>query len=235
MRRWYCKQMKIKDMQKNERPRERLIRYGSESLSNTELLSIIIKNGRIGESATTLASEILNKCKNISNLKYITKKELLNIKGIGEAKASEILSTIELGRRIFIEKEINSKVILNSSKKIYEYNRHLFLNKKQEYFYCIYLNTNNEMIERRLLFMGTLNKSTVHPREIFKGAYLTSASSIVCMHNHPSGNVTPSLDDKRITEALTEIGRLQQIPILDHIIFSDNKYYSFYENSIIER
>lgn len=227
--------MKIKDMQKNERPRERLIKYGSEKLSNTELLSIVLKSGRIGESVTTLASEILNKCKKISNLKYMTSKELLSIKGIGEAKAAEILSTIELGKRIFVEKEISKKVILNSSKKIYEYNRHLFLNKKQEYFYCVYLNTNNEMIERRLLFMGTLNKSTVHPREIFKGAYLSSASSIICMHNHPSGNVTPSLDDKRITEALMEIGQLQQIPVLDHIIFANDKYYSFYENSINER
>ena len=111
--------MKIKDMQKNERPRERLIKYGSEKLSNTELLSIVLKSGRIGESVTTLASEILNKCKKISNLKYMTSKELLSIKGIGEAKASEILSTIELGKRIFVEKEISKKVILNSSKKIY--------------------------------------------------------------------------------------------------------------------
>ena len=134
MRRWYYNHMKIKDMQKNERPRERLIKYGSEKLSNTELLSIVLKSGRIGESVTTLASEILNKCKKISNLKYMTSKELLSIKGIGEAKAAEILSTIELGKRIFVEKEISKKVILNSSKKIYEYNRHLFLNKKQEYF-----------------------------------------------------------------------------------------------------
>lgn len=222
----------IKDLPKDERPRERLIKYGMESLSNVELLSIILKTGVKGENVTTLASKVLKKVKGIENLKNINKESLLKIKGIGEAKTSELLAAIELGKRMYIIKNNNKKMIYNNSKIIYEDNKYLFLEKQQEYFYCLYLNSKKELIERKLLFMGTLNKSIVHPREIFKEAYLLSASSIVCMHNHPSGDITPSEDDIILTEALMEIGRLQQIPVVDHIIFGNNNYYSFYEHEV---
>ena len=221
----------IKDIPKSERPRERLIKYGKESLSNSELLSIILKTGTKGESVSTLANRVLKNINKIGDLKDITKEQLLKIKGIGEVKAIELLATIELGRRVYLEKqEEDKKEVFNNSLVIYEKNKHLFFDKKQEYFYCLYLNSKKELIERKLLFMGTLNKSLVHPREIFKEAYLLSASSIICMHNHPSGDITPSTDDIILTKSLMEIGRLQQIPVVDHIIFGDNKYYSFYEN-----
>ena len=100
--------------------------------------------------------------------------------------------------------------------------------------YCLYLNEKKELIEWKLLFMGTVNKSLVHPREIFKEAYLLSASSIICMHNHPSGNPNPSTDDIVLTSSLLEIGKIQKIPIVDHIIFGSNSYYSFYENNNLE-
>ena len=221
----------IKDIPESERPRERLIKYGKENLSNSELLSIILKTGTKGESVSTLANRILKNINNISDLKDITKEQLLKIKGIGEVKAIELLASIELGRRIYLEKnKEKKKQVFNNSLVIYENNKHLFFDKKQEYFYCLYLNSKKELIERKLLFMGTLNKSLVHPREIFKEAYLLSASSIICMHNHPSGDITPSTDDIILTKSLMEIGKLQQIPIVDHIIFGDDKYYSFYEN-----
>ena len=106
-------------------------------------------------------------------------------------------------------------------------------NKKQEYFYCLYVNQRKELIERKLLFMGTLNRSVVHPREVFKNAYLCSASGIICVHNHPSGNVNPSREDIRLTNSLVELGQVNGIPIIDHIIIGDNDYYSFYEDGKI--
>lgn len=221
----------IKEIPKEERPRERFLKYGAESLSNIELISIILKTGVKGENVKELASKILNKVNSIEDLKNINKELLISIKGIKEAKAVDILAMIELGKRIFVEKEIKSRQICNNAKIIYDNNRYLFLDKKQEYFYCLYLNTKKELIERKLLFMGTLNQSFVHPREIFKEAHLLSASSIICMHNHPSSDTTPSNDDIILTKSLIEIGRLQQIPIVDHIIFGDTNYYSFYENN----
>lgn len=222
----------IKDIKKEERPRERFIKYGVESLSNEELLSIILKTGTKDRSVKSLAMDLLNSIDNISELKNITVNKLLSIKGIGIVKAIEIISSIELGRRIYIDKKVMKKRLTNP-RDIYLENKYLFLDKKQEYFYCLYLNNKNELIERRLLFMGTVNKSVVHPREVFKHAYLTSASSIICMHNHPSGDVIPSKDDLMFTKALVEVGRIQSIPVLDHIIAGNDNYYSFSDNGII--
>ena len=222
----------IKDIKKEERPRERFIKYGVESLPNEELLSIILKTGTKDRSVKSLAMDLLNSIDNISELKNITVNKLLSIKGIGVVKAIEIISSIELGRRIYIDKKVMKKRLTNPC-DIYLENKYLFLDKKQEYFYCLYLNNKNELIERRLLFMGTVNKSVVHPREVFKHAYLTSASSIICMHNHPSGDVIPSKDDIMFTKALVEVGRIQSIPVLDHIIAGNDNYYSFSDNGII--
>ena len=202
----------IKDIPLLERPRERLITYGSETLSNIELLSIILKTGTKGESVYELSKRLLKELGSIYNLKNTNKEILTKIKGIGITKAVELLATVELGKRIFINNINDSKTKYNNSKIIYENNKYLFL-------------------ERKLLFMGTVNKSLVHPREIFKEAYLLSASSIICMHNHPSGNPTPSSDDIILTTSLKEIGKIQKIPIVDHIIFGNNSYYSFYENN----
>ena len=221
----------IKEIPKEERPREKLLKYGSNNLSNSELLSIVLKTGTKGSNVTELANNLLNKLNHFVDLKDINKERLISIKGIGEAKAIELLATIELGKRLFITPDYNAKTIYNNSKIIYSDNKHLFIGKKQEYFYCIYLNTKKEVIERKLLFMGTVNQSLVHPREIFKEAYLLSSASIICMHNHPSGDPKPSIDDIMLTNSLIEIGKLQQIPVIDHIIFGNNQYYSFYEES----
>lgn len=223
----------IKDIPLLERPRERLITYGSETLSNIELLSIILKTGTKGESVYELSKRLLKELGSIYNLKNTNKEILTKIKGIGTAKAVELLATVELGKRIFINNINDSKTKYNNSKIIYENNKYLFLDKKQEYFYCLYLNEKKELIERKLLFMGTINRSCVHPREVFKEAYMRSASSIICIHNHPSGDTKPSREDIHFTKALKEIGDTFGIPVLDHIIVSDNNYYSFYEESNI--
>ena len=222
----------IKEMARSERPRERLLKYGSESLSNSEILSIILKTGTKNVNVLEISNNLINKLNGFNNLKNINKEILIKEKGIGIVKAIELLAAIELGKRLFVKKDDDkkSKRYLNAKDIFYD-NKDLFIDIKQEYFYCIYLNSNKEVIERKMLFMGTVNKSLVHPREIFKEAYLTSASGVVCIHNHPSGDPTPSIDDIILTKSLVQIGNIQKIPIIDHIIFGDNRYYSFYEDN----
>ena len=223
--------MKIKDLPEYERPRERLLKVGSSNLSNEELLAIIIKTGTKGVSVKEIAEEILKRIDNINNLENINVNTFNDIKGLGKVKRIELLAAIEIGRRIFLEKQDVDNTIYNNPQVIYENNKHLFYHKKQEYFYCLYLDSKNKLIERKLLFMGTVNRSIVHPREIFKEAYQNSASGIICMHNHPSGDLTPSMEDIKLTESLIEIGRIGGINIIDHLIISDNDYYSFYDNN----
>ncbi len=215
----------IKELPINERPRERALSDGIDKLSTGELLSIIIRTGTKNKSVKELSNEILL----LGNLKDLTYNKLLTIKGIGTVKAIEIMSLIELSKRI--NKDIsNSSIKIKSSIDIFNNYKYLFDNQKQELFYCIYLNNKNIVIDKELLFKGTINKSIVHPREIFKYAYLLSASGIICIHNHPSGDIEPSREDIKLTEAIIEIGNLQNIPVLDHIIIGNNKYYSFLDN-----
>ena len=225
--------VKIKDLPVSERPRERLITIGVNNLSNEELLAIILKTGNKGESSKIIASHILSYIKNINNLRNVTLKELTNIKGIGKAKACDILAAIELGNRIN-----NNSIIINDTKFngpdiIFEYYKDKLKDKKQECFYAIYLDASKKVIEDKLLFMGTVNQSIVHPRNIFKEACILDASSIVCVHNHPSNNVLPSKEDINLTKNLIEIGNLFSIPVIDHIIVGPTKYYSFFENGDI--
>lgn len=225
--------MKIKDLPILERPRERLLKYGKENLSNEELLAVILKSGSRTQSVKDLSQELLKEFNGLENIKDANLEQLKKIKGIGEAQALTILSLIELGKRIYLNNDFSKKTILNSSQKIYEYMKYELEGKMQEYFYCLYLNQKKELIERKLLFMGTVNKSLVHPREVFKNAYLCSASGIICIHNHPSGDITPSREDIRLTNSLVELGNMNGIPIIDHIIIGNNKYYSFYEDGKI--
>lgn len=221
---------KIKDIPLEERPRERLKEVGSNNLTNIELLSIILKTGTKNINVKDLSIELLNNY-DLIDLKDISINDLIKIKGIGETKAIELLASIELGKRIFL-KESKKLLKLDDPLKIWESSRYLFNGKKQEYFYCYYFNTKQELIEKKLLFIGTINSSVTHIREVFKEAYKVSASYIVCLHNHPSNDITPSKADKEFTEALFETGKIQGIPVIDHIIVGDNKYYSFYENTL---
>lgn len=226
--------MKLQQLPEAERPRERLLQYGRENLSNEELISILLKCGTNGKNVKEVAMEVLNGFKTIHDLQDVTLEKLLQIKGIGKVKAIELLACIELGKRIFLNNKTREKHKLTCAEDIYQEMKYLFYGKRQEYFYCLYFNNKQELIERKLLFMGTINRSIVHPREIFKGAYLHSASSIVCVHNHPSGDVNPSREDIRLTKQLIEIGRINGIPVTDHVIIGDDEYYSFYENNKME-
>jgi UPF0758 protein ysxA len=221
----------IKDFPLEERPREKVKQYGINNVTNKELLSIILKTGTKSINVEDLALSILRKYK-LHELKDVTITELTKIKGIGEVKAIELLAAIELGKRINYKTEEKKKK-LNNPEVIFQEMRYLFIDKKQELFYCLYLNEKQELIERKLLFMGTVNKSITHPREVFKEAYRLSASSIICMHNHPSNDLRPSKSDIEFTTSLVEIGKLQGIPVVDHIIVGDSSFYSFYEHNNI--
>lgn len=225
--------VKIKDIPKSDRPFERLIIYGVESLSNEELLAIIFKTGTRGISSKELGSSLLSSLGSIKKLNDIDYNYLKNFKGIGMSKACNLLASIELGKRINREVDniINTK--LNSASLVYKFYKDKIGNKKQEYFYCVYLDNNKKIISDKLLFIGTLNYSVVHPREVFKEAYLVGASTIICIHNHPSGNVLPSRQDYDVTNNLMKVGQLLGIKLLDHIIISKNNYYSFVENNDI--
>lgn len=222
---------KIKDFPKSERPREKVKEYGISNVTDKDLLSIILKTGTKNQNVSDLALTILTEYP-ITTFKDLNISMLKKIKGIGEVKAIELLAAIELGKRLNYKQNISRKK-LNNPKAIWEDTRYLFIDKKQELFYCLYFNEKQELIERKLLFMGTINKSITHPREVFKEAYKLSASGIVCMHNHPSNDLRPSKADLVFTKTLVEIGNIQGIPIIDHIIVGDDSFYSFYEHNNI--
>lgn len=227
--------IKMKDIPPAERPRERLLKYGVEYLSNEDLLAIILKSGTKDKSVKQLAIEVLKEVETLRNLSSITINKLISIKGIGLTKAIELISSIELGKRIYLAtKPLETKKMTNP-KDIFNHIKYLFIDKKQEHFYCLYFDAKQKLIEKKLLFVGTINKSIVHPREVFKHAYLLSASSIICIHNHPSNDTSPSNADILLTDALVEIGKIQNIPILDHIIVGNDNYYSFIEHNKIRR
>ena len=222
--------VKIKDIPINDRPRERLLNSGVESLSNEELLAILLKTGTKDMSVKVVASNLLKKLKSLENLKEINIESLTKIKGIGKTKACEIIAAIELGRRLNQKITDIKKVKITEAYDIFEYYRLLLESKKQEHFYCIYLDSKNNIIKDKLLFIGTINHTMVHPREVFKEAYLLNASSIICIHNHPSDNIKASDDDIIITRQLVEVGKLLEVKIVDHIIIGKNSYFSFLEN-----
>ena len=225
--------VKIKDIPVEERPIERLILKGSEYLSNEELLAILFKTGTKNISSKDLGVNLLSSVGDITNLKDITFEKLINIKGIGNSKAAILLAALELSKRVNVEKKSLYHEKISSPEIIYRYFKDIIGNKKQECFYVVYLDSSKVVIENKLLFVGTINYSLVNPREVFKAEYLNGATSIICVHNHPTGNIFPSKNDIEITNNLVEIGKLHLINVIDHIIIGKDNYYSFLENKDI--
>lgn len=222
--------MKFKDMPKDEKPRERLFLYGSDNLSNEELLCIILKTGTKKYNVKEVANNLLSRMGNIKDLRDIGINTLMDISGIGKIKAIELKAMIELGKRIYKVEDINSLVYFTNPDDIYRYFVSIYKDICQEEFYCVYLDNKKKYLDRKKLFVGSINKSIVHPREVFKMAYLLSASYIICLHNHPSGDSSPSKEDIDLTMKLYEISIIHSIPLLDHIIIGNDNYFSFYEN-----
>ena len=222
----------FKSIPDSDKPRERLYNYGSEYLSNEELISIILKTGSKNYSVKEVALKLLEIVGSIDKLKDIGISTLTNIEGIGKVKAIELKAAIELGRRVYKSKS-EDKIKLINAINIYNYFKDVLGDKKQEYFYCVYLDTKGNYLGKKCLFIGTINNSLVHPREIFKEAYLLSANGIICVHNHPSGDASPSKEDILITMKIKEIGISHGINLIDHVIVGNNCYYSFYDNGKI--
>ncbi|AEH47020.1 RadC family protein [Parageobacillus thermoglucosidasius] len=218
----------IRDVPKDDRPRERLLSAGPESLADHELLAILLRTGTKEESVLQLAHRLLQHFEGLRLLKDASIEEITSIKGIGTTKAVQILAAIELGRRIH-RLVNNDRYVIRSPEDGAKYVMEDMRFLSQEHFVAIYLNTKNQVIYRKTIFIGSLNASIVHPREVFKEAIKRSAASIICAHNHPSGDPTPSREDIDVTKRLAECGRIIGIELLDHLIIGDQKFVSLKE------
>ena len=189
----------FKKILSSDKPRERLINYGAENLSNEELLAILLKTGSKNYNVKEVAIKILECVSTIDKLSEIGLSTLMKIDGVGMVKAVSIKAALELGKRVYTCNGNTCNIKFNNSNTIYNYFKDIIGYKKQEYFYTIYLDTKGKYLDKKCLFIGTINNSVIHPREIFKEAYLLSASTIVCLHNHPSNDTTPSQADIKFT------------------------------------
>jgi DNA repair protein RadC len=223
----------IMEIPKDERPREKLLKYGAKSLTNSELIGILLRVGSNKDTAITLGQKILKENeKGLLNLVNASPDSLNKFHGVSNAKAATILAAVELGKRISSTKASESFKITSPqdvSALVMEDMRYY----KKEYFKIILLDTKNKVIDIITISIGSLNSSIVHPREVFLEAVKKSSASIILLHNHPSGEVQPSREDINITQRLIEAGDIMGIKVLDHIIIGDGTYLSFKEENII--
>ncbi|KZE75176.1 RadC family protein [Paenibacillus elgii] len=220
--------MTLRDVPSEDRPRERMMLYGAQALSNAELLAILLRTGTYQESAVHVAQRLLLECGGLRMLTDMSMEQLTEIKGIGEAKALQIQAGIELGRRL-ARSTMNETVTIRSPQDVAALLMEDLRYLQKEHFVCLFLNTKNHVIGQETLSMGSLNASIVHPREVFRAAIKRSSASIVCAHNHPSGDPTPSPEDVEITKRLVQAGEIIGIDVLDHIVIGDKRYVSLKE------
>jgi len=214
----------IKDMPADLRPRERLLKEGAQVLNDAELLAILLRTGTDRNTVLELAAMVLAKF-GLRGLLQASVEELSSIKGIGPAKAAQVKAALELGKRIATntsEERVVIKTPEDVAGLVMEGMRHL----DREQFQALLLNTKNQVIGQEVISIGTLNSSTVHPRELFKNAIKRSAAAIILVHNHPSGDPSPSREDIEVTGRLLEAGRIIGIDVLDHLIIGDNRFNS---------
>ncbi|AKB32451.1 DNA repair protein RadC [Methanosarcina siciliae HI350] len=223
--------VRIHDLPEEERPRERLIRNGPESLSNAELLGIILRTGSREENVISLCSRILKEY-NIKQLSLANVSRLTQVHGVGKAKAAQIAAVFELARRLEIFVEEPKRKIC-SPRDVYSLMYPRMREQKKEKFITLYLDTKNQILKEEVVSIGSLNASIVHPREVFKSALLESSASVIMVHNHPSGDPSPSREDIMVTEKLVEGGKLLGIDILDHIIIGDGRYVSLKDEGFV--
>lgn len=224
--------MTIKEFPEEERPREKLLKVGERNLSDAELLAIIIGSGSKNMTAISLAHHIVNSQKQGLRFLYgATISEISKFKGIGIAKATQIKAALELGRRLSVKNPIHTKI--EKPLDIMEFLMEEMKYLTQEYFNVVLLNTKNIVIDVENITKGIVNASLVHPREVFKNAIRKNSTSIILAHNHPSGDPTPSAEDKSITKRLSEAGEIIGIRVLDHIVIGDGSYISFKEMGML--
>jgi len=223
--------MKIKDTPKVDRPREKLAKYGPEFLKDQELLAILLGTGTEGKNVIEIAQQILAKFSK-KKLLGLSFDQLKQIKGIGSAKACQILASFELSKRVLKVDATNTRPTIQTPKDVIAQVSYL-KNHKKENFVVLYLNARNELLNKETISIGTLNTSLVHPREVYEPAITGFSSSVVFIHNHPSGDPEPSEEDKKITKQLMEAGKILGIEVLDHIIIANNSYCSFKDKGLI--
>ncbi len=224
----------MKDLCKEERPYEKCLAYGAEVLSDTELLAVIIRTGTFGETSCQLAGRILNVSgyQGLSGFCSIPLKRLMEIKGIGKVKAVQIKCIAELAARM-AKAGARERLCFLSPSTIADYFMEELRHEEQEQLIGLYLNTKNKLLKEKLLFKGTVNASLISPREIFLEALEVRAVNFVLVHNHPSGDPTPSRDDVKVTEQIRCAGELLGIQLLDHVIIGDHSYISLREKGIL--
>lgn len=221
----------IKEIPKLERPRERFLEYDIDYIQTHELIAIILRTGSKDESVLELSKRILYHFDSLRDLSQSTVSDLMKFKGVGTSKAIELLAAIELGKRVYTE-NFRQDVKLHSPEDIFRFMKVELESKTREHLIALYVNTKGELIKKETLFIGSLNSSLIHPREIFKYAVIHSAAAIVIVHNHPSGDPTPSKQDIVITKRIHKNGEMMDIQLLDHVIIGKDKYYSLKEKGM---
>ncbi|MBI2578347.1 MAG: DNA repair protein RadC [Candidatus Aenigmarchaeota archaeon] len=223
--------IRIKDMPEFERPRERLIRFGPQSLNNSELLAILLRTGTKQDNVLELSNKLLAKY-DLSKLSEIGVTELKNIYGIGDAKACQIVSVFELMKRFdtYSNKKIQKiKTSSDAAKLLMKRLR----SSKKEHFYVLFLDVRHNLLKCKSIFTGTISSNAVYPREIFKEALVESAAAVIFIHNHPSGDPTPSDEDIQLTNQMRKLGTVMSVEVLDHIIIGNKGYTSMKETGVI--
>ncbi|PTE81958.1 RadC family protein [Staphylococcus equorum] len=220
--------MRINELADNQKPRERLLSHGASHLSHAELLAILINTGRKGSSSIDIANELLKSVDNLKELKMLSISDLNKIKGVGLYKALILKAAFELGERMH-SGSVDDKIQISSPKDVADFMMGKMEHLTQEKFIALFLNSKNVIIKQKTIFVGTLNSSIVHPRKIFSEAIKCASNAIIVLHNHPSGDVTPSNEDIKTTERLKKCGQVLGIDLLDHIIIGDHIYLSMVE------
>ena len=225
------KSFTIHDLPKEERPRERLVKFGEQALSVQELLQIILGRGVAGESVVITAQKLLSQFGNLQKLAEASIEELSSIKGIGLAKATQIKAVFEIGHRLSTQTPSYKSKELTDPKKVYQLIKSKLKDYHKEHFYIIALNSRNHSIAE--VSVGSLDASVVHPREVFAEAIKNKAASVIFVHNHPSGDPSPSPEDVSITRELVSAGKLLSIDLLDHVVIgSGNRFVSLNEKGL---
>lgn len=225
--------MKIKELANNQKPRERLLNNGPAHLSDGELLAILINTGRKGFSSLDIANELLKSVESLKQLKTLSINDLNKVKGIGLYKALILKAAFELGERMH-SGSLDEKIQITSPQDVANFMMGKMEHLTQEKFIVLFLNSKNVVIKQKTIFIGTLNSSIVHPREIFSEAIKCASNAIVVLHNHPSGDTTPSKEDISATNRLRECGEILGIDLLDHIIIGDHTYMSMVEDGYFD-
>jgi len=217
----------IKTWPEDDRPREKLLKKGARALSNSELLAILLRTGTPGISAIDLARDVLKKFKTFRNMAHTDARDWKEFKGLGGAKIAHIQAALEIGRRFREDEASAGKQKVSSAKDIVDILMPQMRDLKTESFKVVYLDSNNRVIDILDAATGTVDHAMPIVREIIHSALQKFAASIICVHNHPSGNITPSTQDKKFTKELSDAGKLMEIKVVDHIIIGDGNYYSF--------